>query len=667
MNRSQRFGLCVAVLCLLAVFAHTRQTLAGSAEDWRPIDPADLALKDNPASPGANAMILYRESAVNEKYAERDGAFTTEYLRKKIFTQEGTDAANVEIPFFKEYSDVKDIRARTIRPDGTIVNFEGKPFEKTIAKRSGLQYLAKTFSLPDVKPGCIIEYKYRLQFKPLHLPDHEWVVSSDIYTREGRFSILPYDSYWQNFPLRFRQYGMKETVTPQKQQDGYWAVTVKDIPGVWDEPDMPPDRALEARIEFFHDDEGTPPNETLDQYWARTEKHWNDEFDHFIGKKSAMEPEVAKTVASTDTPEQKLRKLYDRAQQIRNLSNEDSKSEKEAKQENLKKNNNADDVLKHGYGDAREINLLYVAMARAAGFDSNSVLLAPRNYGVFYSQMRDTSALNADIVWVKAGDKEYWLDPGARFYPFGILPWYETNTAGVRVSSKPSDFVTSPDPKIDDAVITRTADISIDADGAATGKISVDFGGQFAALRREEGRKDDETAHKKTTEDDIKKWLPADANFELTKLDNWDKTDQPLHVEGTVKVANFGSSVGHRLLVPASIFVPSQTQTFATAVRHNAIYFHFPYKEDDTLKYTAPATFKVETVPEKKATNPASIVAYEMSATHDGTSAEVKRTLKINALVIQSQYYAALRAFFNTVKSNDESQLVLQTSETAKN
>jgi hypothetical protein len=59
------------------------------------------------------------------------------------------------------------VRARTIRPDGNIVNFEGKPCEKIIEKRSGEKILAKTFTLPDVQPGGIIEYKYRRQYKPL--------------------------------------------------------------------------------------------------------------------------------------------------------------------------------------------------------------------------------------------------------------------------------------------------------------------------------------------------------------------------------------------------------------------------------------------------------------------------------------------------------------------
>jgi hypothetical protein len=127
-------------------------------------------------------MILYRESAVNEKFTNTDGASVSEYVRIKIFTQEGTDQANVEIPFFKDSSDIESVRARTIRPDGTMVNFEGKPFEKIIEKRSGEKILAKTFTLPDVQPGCIIEYKYRRRYKPLQTTDldrEHWLLACE--------------------------------------------------------------------------------------------------------------------------------------------------------------------------------------------------------------------------------------------------------------------------------------------------------------------------------------------------------------------------------------------------------------------------------------------------------------------------------------------------------
>jgi hypothetical protein len=664
MNRTQRFWYGLTLVLLLCVpLAYS--TPAG--DDWLPIPPEDLALKDNPAQPGAHAMILYRESAVNEKYVSSDGASMTEYVRIKVFTKEGTDEGNVEIPFRRESADIKDIRARTIHSDGSIVNFEGKPFEKTIEKRSGEKFLAKTFSLPDVQPGCIIEYKYRIQYKPNVLYDEYWVLSSSLYTREGYFSILPFQSNYQNFPLYFRQFGLSTKLVPTLQHNGTYGLTVRDIPGIEDEAYMPPLKTIQARVEFYHLEEGAPANETQDHFWARTGKKWNDELEHFINNKKVLDQELSKIVSPSDSPETKLRKIYARVQQIRDLSMEMRKTEKEEKQENLKKNSNVEDLLHHGYGNGREMNFLFVGLARAAGFDSAEVFVAPRNNNIFAPQMQDASELRADIVWARAGTQEYFLDPASLYFPFGILPWYEANTNGMRLGKKPSDFVAVPNSVSSDATVVRHAELSVDADGLASGKLAVDFTGQRAALRREESRLQDETGRKKALEDQIKGWLPAGSTFELAKIDNWDKTDLPLHVEGTVKFSTFGSTVGRRILIPATVFVASENKAFETAVRHNAVYFRYPNEEIDDVKFQAPPGYKIETVPALKEIKPGAVVSYEISGSQQGSEAEVKRRLVINGVVFPVQYYTALRSFFNTVKSNDEEQIVLQNAESAKN
>ena len=665
MNRAQRFVCSFAILCAVACMFPPGHSSAG--DDWLPITPEDLALKDNPASKGANAMILYRSSDVNEKYVNTDGAYINNYLRIKIFTQEGTDQGNVVIPFFKQSQDIKDVRARTIKPDGTIVNFEGKPFEKTIEKRSGAKFLAKTFTLPDVQPGCIIEYKWRVQYKPDFLYDNQWVLSSDLYTREGHFSILPYQSSYQYFPLYFRQFALSTKVTPTPKPDGTYSLTVHDIPGIEDEAYMPPLETIEARVEFYHLDEGSPSNETQDHFWARTEKKWNDDIEHFINKRSVLDQEVSRIVSPSDSPEVKLRKVYARVQQMRDLSMEEAKSEKEQKSENIKKNSNVEDMLRHGYGNGREMNFLFIGLVRAAGFEAAEVRVAPRNVNFFYPQLQEVGELGADVVWVRAGSQEYYLDPASFYFPFGLLPWSETNTEGLRLSKKANDIVTIPLPTSAEATVVRDADLTIDEDGLATGKLTVDFTGQKAALWREGIHLQDDTGRKKTLEDEIKTWLPAGANFEITKLDNWDKEDMPLRVEGTLKLSAFGSSVGRRILVPATIFIVPENQAFQTTIRHNAVYFRYPNEEIDDIKFHGPAGYKVETVPAAKVLKPGAVVGYEISASQQGTVAEVKRKLVINGLMFPVEYYASLRSFFNTVKSDDEVQIVLQNAESAKN
>ena len=57
---------------------------------------------------------------------------------------------------------------------------------------------------------------------------------------------------------------------------------------------------------------------------------------------------------------------------------------------------------------------------------------------------------------------------------------------------------------------------------------------------------------------------------------------------------------------------------------------------------------------------------YQITPSQNGSVAEVKRSLSINSILVDKQYYAALRAFFNSVKTSDETQIVLQNAESAQ-
>ena len=123
--------------------------VAARAEGFQPVSPDELKMTDEPLAPGAPAIILYRE-------VDRDDRGNTGhenvYYRIKILKEEGRKYADIEIPFFKENgNNIVNVHARTIHPDGSIVNFEGKAFDKSIAKAKGLKYMAKTFTLPDVE------------------------------------------------------------------------------------------------------------------------------------------------------------------------------------------------------------------------------------------------------------------------------------------------------------------------------------------------------------------------------------------------------------------------------------------------------------------------------------------------------------------------------------
>ena len=161
MRRRARFDLACATLMTVVglvpcAFARAAQT---GSEGWPPLNPAELALKDNPSSPGSAAMILYRDVHTDDVARQE-----SEYCRIKILTEEGKKYADVEIPWFPK-TDITDIRARTVSPNGTTVEFNGEVFEKTVVKAKKFKVQVKAFTLPGVQTGSVIEYSYTIRWR----------------------------------------------------------------------------------------------------------------------------------------------------------------------------------------------------------------------------------------------------------------------------------------------------------------------------------------------------------------------------------------------------------------------------------------------------------------------------------------------------------------------
>ena len=152
--------------------------------------------------------------------------------------------------------------------------------------------------------------------------------------------------------------------------------------------------------------------------------------------------------------------------------------------------------MKHGYATGRELNYTFVALARAAGFSASEVFVANRNMVFFLPEKMDPSQLSADIVWVHAGTQDYYLDPASSAFPFGILPWYETDTGGVRCSKTGGELATVPPSPPSQATITRTVELEIESGGQATGTVRVEYTGQSAASRRARYRGKDEAGRR---------------------------------------------------------------------------------------------------------------------------------------------------------------------------
>jgi len=654
-----RHILNAAILILLLAIILLPSTQNGrAAADWPPISPDELALKDNPAEPGALAMILFREERVDSTQSSENY-----YFRVKIFKQEGKKYADVEVPFIKGDAQVQDVHGRTIHPDGKIIESDAKVMEKLVMKEGDFSVVEKTFTLPDVTPGSIIEYRYRIQRDSNALYNVTWRLQEELYTRRAHFVFSPYTG--ENAPALFWRTLRAPGVSPQKQKDGSFALDINDMPGLEEEEFMLPEDELRGRVEFAYSDEEHSQN--TKEYWDHVAKERADIQEKFIGKRSSIRDIVAQVTKADDPPEVKLRKLYARAQQIHNVDDEPKKTAQEQKRQKAKDNNNVDDVLKHGSGTNEDVNRFFEALVQAAGFDASDVWLAERSDGLFHPEFQDRKELDDLIVWVHAGDKTYFLDPAVGLCPFGLLPWYETNVNAMRPTKQGAVFVDIPPIPSANSITERDAQLTLNPDGTLSGTLTIHFTGERALAYRQNARDEDETGRKKLITDRVKEWMPSSAKFELSSVTGWDTPDSPLEIQGKLQLPGMAESVGRRLLIPIGFYEAGQKQLFDASARKQDIYFHFPYQDVDKIVVQLPPGYLAGTLPEPQVVDPGGQLRYEISAKQDGASLHVERKLDVGGLAYQNSYYGAIRKFFSTAKSNDEQQLVLQAAASANN
>jgi hypothetical protein len=651
MAKIARFLLPISLGLFLFLLAYARPT--ASKEDWPPIPPEELAMKDNPASPGSHAMILYREEI--DDHADPRNLYWDVYYRIKIFDEQGKKRANIEIPFIKGFDHIRDIKARTVHPDGKITVFDGQVYEKTIVKYHDVKVLVKTFTLADVQPGSIIEYRYRSEWQSKYLPFSRWFLQEDLFVRRAVFSVRPYTRY------SMRWAGKTMNGEQMKQDHGWYRLEVNNVPAFEEEDYMPPVNEMKPHLDMFY---SRQDQQTAEQFWQEYGKGRYEAIENFIGKHGYVTSVANETVSANDDPETKLRKLYARAQQIRNLSFERERTEKEEEREKLKESDNVEDILKHGYGSGVGINFTFAALARAAGFDATIVEVARRDQVFFHRELLNSRQLNSIVVAVHLSSGDVYLSPGALYCPYGLLPWEETNTAGLRLDKSGGTFVNTPALKSSDIVIERKSVLHLESDVSLTGELQVDFAGLQGRQRRRDAREEDEAGRRKEIEENIGRWLPSGSRFTLTSVSGWETTDKPLHAEGTLQLPGFATVAGHRTLIPVTIFQSSLFQSFQHANRNYAVYFHSPFEERDDITIQLPSGYQVKAVP-PAAKMPAGGFDYQISATGQGQMLHVTRGFSVNGLLVSTQYYGPLRNFFNAAKADDEQQAVLETSQSA--
>jgi Domain of Unknown Function with PDB structure (DUF3857)/Transglutaminase-like superfamily len=610
-------------------------------EDWLPVTPEDLQVKEVPGDPGASAIQLYYAN-----YIDDSAAYEFVYHRIKILTESGKKYADVEV-LAGINLDVGNLKARTIHPDGSIVEFTGKPFDKTIFKGRGIKWNAKTFTMPEVTVGSIIEYKYKLK----NYTSDTWILQHDLYTLREYLSFQP-----RHFGETLSWSGRNIREPQPTRKSAGWEVEWRNVPAFQAEASMPPEENYKPTITFYYLRNDIT---NADKFWQEIGKALHEIFERYIGNRKEVKEAALQAIGTETDPEKKLRKLYDRAQQIRNLSYEREKSEQELKKEKIKENENLGDIVKRGYGDSEDITAFFVGMARAAGFDAQLLLASNRRNAFFSSKLLSLENLGGRVALVKLNGKELYLQPGIRFCPFGMMRWTNTSTDALMFDKKGGTFVTVPPLTSQQSLTHRVATMELTDEGSLKGELLVEFKGQEALEHRLDALNSDEAGRKKDLEDEVKSWLPGGARVKMLSVQGWETPEEPLVAKLNVEIGGYASSVGKRLLLPSLLFQSEQKDAFKHADRKYPVYFLYAFTERDRVVVKLPAGYTLESVPSKQNIG-IGYASYQSVSASDSKQLVSERLLQFNAIFVPLSKYAELKDFMSKLQAGDEQQVVLR-------
>ncbi|SFS15844.1 Transglutaminase-like superfamily protein [Granulicella pectinivorans] len=654
--------LALTILVLLPLAARAQ---------WTPPTPEELSMTAQPEVPGAAAVYLYKEETTDD-----DNHNFSIYVRLKVLNDHGKEYANVELPYQAgggADANITEIAGRTIHPDGTVIPFTGKPFEKLVEKNNDTKVMSKVFSLPDVQVGSIIEYRYKMRYEDNYYISPDWYIQSELFLRKGHYAWktttrelmgskgVVNSLAW--FPILPKESAVKVVQLPGSGAKTL-SVDVANIPPTPNEDFLPPMASLTDRVLFYYSS-----YRNADEFWASEGKDWSKQQDKFIGPGPAVKQAVQEIAPPSDPPIDKLKKIYAACMDIENTVFTRTHTQAEERAQGVKEIRSTDDVLTRKRGSDDQITELFIAMARAAGFKAYAAGITSRDRHFFLRGYLSMKQIDDLIAIVNVDGKDLYFDPGQRYIPFQHLAWKHTMSDGIRQMEKGTGFVTTPNEPYSASNNQRIADLILDKEGIATGTVRLNYTGPTALYWRQKALRGDATSLDHDLIESIQTIFGTSMDVKVEKVENLKEYEQPLKVSFSVK-GPVATSAGRRALIVSDLFEAQDHPTFPSKERKDGVFFHYGHTDNDVVRIHYPEGYSVESIPKDENIPFEKYALYRFKSEQAPGYYTIRRDFIIGQTIYTAEEFPRLRTFFTSFETKDREPVVIKpgaTTTTASN
>jgi hypothetical protein len=648
-----RPGALALLFALVFTAFAPRPAAARADKDWKPIDPSELGAAAPAVEKDADAEALFWEVYVDDSQLYE--LSLRNYVRIKVFNERGRDAqSKIELPYYGRQQ-IKDVAARVVKPDGTSVELKKEDvFDRTVVKAGGVKVKVKSFALPGVEPGSVVEYRWR-EVHPGSADGLRLSFQRDIPVRSVVYYLKPFDR------MRYRPINMGDAHF-EKDKDGFYRMSMTGMPAFREEPRMPPEDAVRSWVFLYYSDEKKLDAE---QYWKETGRKYYEGFKELIKPNDEVKAAVAGIVGDAKTDPEKLQRLYDFCRtKIKNVSDDASGLTPDDRAK-LKENKSPADTLKRAQGTGTDIDYLFAALARAAGFDAR-VALSGNNDDFFFDRgFMHYSFLGSLFVAVQVEGSWQFFSPAEMYTTYGMLGWPEEGQDVLVTDAKDPIWVRALASGPEKSVERRTGKLQLSEDGTLEGDVRVEYTGHLAFEKKEYNDDDSPAEREKTVVEAWKSRMGA----EVTDLRIENVTDpvKPFVYAFHVRVPSYATRTGKRLFLQPAFFEKGLAPLFPTATRRHEVYFHYPWSEEDEVEIALPEGFALDNADAPGSLSGGELSKYDptVAVTKDGRLLIYKRKFYFgkggdSTLRFPVTSYPSLKNYFDEVSKRDGHTIALK-------
>jgi len=660
-------------LILLSAFcagANAQTTATPTTQPYGKVDQADLEMKACDFEKDANAEVLFNKGNV---YYGSDLVSITEEVHKriKIFNDNGKKEADIHLEYISDghYQSITGLQAETINlVDGKV---EITKLDKKLVYTKAIDKWNSeiTFTMPNVKPGSIIEFKYNFNVAgysgmpvwyfqediPVRYSEYDTSIPDLFYFRPQPHLNQPFVKYTTKEEGRSFQDTWKDDYG-QMHNDSYPYSLLTETRAMANVPSLPDEAFMSSfadnvdcvRFQFVSVKPLGGFVKSHSETWAKVGGILEDDedFGGQLNRKLNNEEAIINKAKALKTNDEKIAYVFN---EVRNTM----------KWNDIDRWYTIDGTYRaweNKTGNSAEINIILYHLLKKSGIDAYPMVVSTQKHGRVVPFYTSLAQFNRSVVYVPVDStKNYVLDATGKYNMYNEIPSELLNSSGLWIDNSKNkyDIVLLHNDKPVRQMIFVSGEIK--PDGKLTGTVQISSTGYNKINSVQKYKTDGEKKYIDYLRDN-------DNNLKISslKMQDMEVDSLPLmqNIEFSLDLA--GSDENYIYLNP-NLFTSLKTNPFLSEKRMTDVDFRYLRNYAVNGLYKIPAGYKVDALPKSVTiVMPDKGISFKRLVAEQEGTIVVRYAINYNKTAYLREDYPDFHEFFKKMHEMLNEQIILK-------